>query len=72
VAGDLTPGLVPVLGLKVVGPKQSNALVRVLVPAEKVWCLWPGIKLGGIAGFDGPGSVEARCCLVVRTSPAGH
>ena len=67
VAGALTLGSVPVLGLK-----YSNPLVRVLVlVAEKV-CLWPGIRLGGIAemgDLDGVGSVAARCCLVV---PADH
>lgn len=68
-AGVLPPGL-----LLVLGPKHRNPLLRLLVPvAEKVGCRWPGIRLGGIAekeAFDGVGSVAARYCLVVRTSPA--
>ena len=57
--------------MPVLGPKYSNPWVAVLVP-EKVWCLWPGIRLSGIAsdGAWDDGAVAARCCLVVRTSPA--
>jgi hypothetical protein len=61
--------------LLVLGPKHSKRLVKLLVPvAEKVWCLWPGIRLGGIeekGAFEGFGTVAERCCLV-RTSAADH
>lgn len=60
-AGDMTLGLAPGLGLK-----HSNSSVRVLLlPVD----MWPGIRIGGIAGFDG-GAVAARCKLCKVASSA--
>lgn len=60
-AGDLTLGLPPGLGLK-----HSNSSVSVLGAGE----MRPGISIGGIAGFDSPDAVAVRCKLCKVASSA--